>query len=331
MRTAIAHSIAHSMVHALAMAGLMFGIAYDAMAQWTPTRPIRVVVPFAAGGGADLIVRRLAEKMKDEIGQPFIVDNRPGAGTAIGAVAVAKAPADGYTLLLATSTTLCVNPILRTNLPYQVEDFAPVAVLQLLPFMVLVPKELPVNSFRELVQYAKQRPGKLNYGTLGIGSANHVLGGLLARSAGVDVVPLHYASAAPILLALTQGDVHLYFDGISTSVPRVRSGQLKGLAVTSKDRVEAVPNIPTVAELGFPELTVTIWYGLVAPERTPNDAIGRLNATVNKVLATREIATLLIDEGTRGLQITPQEFSQLIKDDTAMWRKSIEPLKLKLE
>ncbi len=320
-----------SLAGALTTAALAFGVAHDAMAQWSPTRPIRVVVPFAAGGGADLIVRRLAEKVKDEIGQPFIVDNRPGAGTAIGAVAVAKAPADGYTLLLATTTTLCVNPILRANLPYQVEDFAPVAVLQVLPFMVLAPKDLPVSSFRELVQYARQRPGKLNYGTLGIGSANHVLGGLLTRSAGVDIVPLHYASGAPVLLALTQGDVHLYFDGISTSVPRVRSGQLKGLAVTSKDRVEAVPNIPTVAEQGFPELTVAIWYGLVAPAGTPREAIDRLNGAVNKILATREIAASLIDDGTKGLAISPQEFAQLIKDDTALWRKSIEPLQLKLE
>jgi tripartite-type tricarboxylate transporter receptor subunit TctC len=306
-------------------------ICTPASAQWTPTKPIRVVVPFAGGGGADLIVRRVGDKVKDELGQPFIVDNRPGAGTAIGASAVARSPADGYTLLLATTTTLCVNPILRPNLPYSVEDFAPVSVLQLLPFGVLAPKELPVNSLKELVEYARQRPGKLNFGTLGIGTANHVLGSALTRSAGVDMVPLHYASGAPVLLALTQGDVHLYFDGISTSVPRIRNGQLKGLAVTSRERVEALPNVSTVAEQGFPELTVSIWYGLVAPARTPPEAVERLNGAINKVLGTREFAAALADEGTKALLTSPQGFARLIRDDTALWRKSIEPMKLKLE
>jgi tripartite-type tricarboxylate transporter receptor subunit TctC len=306
-------------------------VCTPASAQWTPAKPIRVVVPFAGGGGADLIVRRVGDKVKDELGQPFIVDNRPGAGTAIGASAVARSPADGYTLLLATTTTLCVNPILRQNLPYSVEDFAPVAVLQLLPFGVLAPKELPVNSLKELVEYARQRPGKLNFGTLGIGTANHVLGSVLTRSANVDIVPLHYASGAPVLLALTQGDVHLYFDGISTSVPRIRNGQLKGLAVTSKERVEALPNVATVGEQGFPELTVSIWYGLVAPARTPPEVVERLNAAINKVLGTREFAAALADEGTKALLTSPQGFAQLIRDDTATWRKSIEPMKLKLE
>jgi tripartite-type tricarboxylate transporter receptor subunit TctC len=306
-------------------------ISAPASAQWMPTKPIRVVVPFAGGGGADLIVRRVGDKVKDELGQPFIVDNRPGAGTAIGASAVAKAPADGYTLLLATTTTLCVNPILRSNLPYSVEDFAPVSVLQLLPFGVLAPKELPINSLKELVEYARQRPGKLNFGTLGIGTANHVLGSVLTRSAGVEIVPLHYASGAPVLLALTQGDVHLYFDGISTSVPRIRNGQLKGLAVTSRERLEALPNVSTVAEQGFPELTVAIWYGLVAPARTPPEVVERLNAAINKVLATREFAAALADEGTRPLITSPQGFGQLIREDTATWRKSIEPMNLKLE
>jgi tripartite-type tricarboxylate transporter receptor subunit TctC len=320
-----------SFARALATAALLAGAIHDAAAEWTPTRPIRVVVPFAAGGGADMIVRRLADRIKQEIGQPIVVDNRPGAGTAIGAVAVASSPPDGHTLMLATSTTLCVNPIIRTNLPYKVDDFAPVAVLQALPFMLLVPKQLPVNSLRELVQYARERPGKLNYGTLGIGTANHILGGTLSRSGAVDIVPLHYASGAPILLALTQGDVHLYFDGISTSVPRVKSGQLKGLAVTSKERLEAVPDIPTIAEQGFPELTVSIWYGLIAPARTPSDAVERLNAVVNRIMATREMSAALIAEGTRNMLISPQAYAQLIKDDTATWRKSIEPLKLKLE
>jgi tripartite-type tricarboxylate transporter receptor subunit TctC len=309
---------------------LLAGIG-SAKAQWSPTKPIRLVVPYAAGGGADLIARRLAEKVRPELGQPVVVENRPGAGTAVAAAAIARAPADGHTILLATSTTLCVNPILMKDIQYKQEDFAPISVLQSLPFMVVAPKDLPVKSLRELVAYAKGNPGKLNYGTLGVGSSNHVLGSVLASSAGVDIVAVHYPSGAPALLALNRGELHVYFDGISTSIPRVRNGELKGLAVTSRERVKAMPEIPSVVEEGVPDVAVSIWYGLVAPAATPSEAIARLNAVFNKVVGEPDIAASLIADGTEPLLISPAQFARLIKDDTVVWRKMIEPLNIELK
>jgi tripartite-type tricarboxylate transporter receptor subunit TctC len=319
-------------VRAAATAALLVlaGIG-GAQAQWTPSKPVRLVVPYAAGGGADIIARRLADKVKPALGQPVLVENRPGAGTALAAGQIARAPADGHTILLATSTTLCVNPILMKDIQYRQEDFAPISVLQSLPFMVVTSPEMGVKSLREFIARAKASPGKFNFGTLGVGSSNHVLGSMLGSSAGIDIVPVHFTSGAPALLSLKQGEIHVYLDGISTSVPRAKSGELKGLAVTSRDRVKAVPEIPTVAEEGVPDLTVAIWYGLVAPAGTPPDAIARLNAEFNKAVADPEITASLIADGTEPLLVSPAQFATLIREDTALWRRMIEPLKIELK
>ena len=320
-----------SLLPALAAALALLVPAGSAEAQWTPTKPVRLVVPYAAGGGADIIARRLADKVKPVLGQPILVENRPGASTALAAGQIARAPADGHTLLLATSTTLCVNPVLMKDIQYKQEDFAPISVLQSLPFMVVTRPELQVKSLREFVALAKANPGKFNYGTLGVGSSNHVLGSVLGSSAGIEIVPVHFTSGAPALLSLKQGEIHVYLDGISTSVPRARSGELKGLAVTSQTRVKAMPELPTVAEEGVPDLTVAIWYGLVAPAGTPADAVARLNAEFNKAVADPEITASLIADGTEPLLVSPAQFAALIKDDTALWRKMIEPLKIELK
>jgi tripartite-type tricarboxylate transporter receptor subunit TctC len=302
----------------------------SALAEWSPTRPIRIVVPYAAGGGADLITRRVAERAASDLGQQIIVENRPGAGTAIGAVAVARAPADGYTLLLATSTTLCVNPVIRKELPYRPEDFTPVASLQALPFMLSASKQIPVRTLKELVAYAKARKGQLNYGTLGIGSSNHVLGGLLNRAAALDIEPVHYQSAPPALIALIRGDIHLYFDGISTSIPRIANGDFTGLAVTGRDRVSVAPGVPTVFEEGLPEIGLSVWYGLVAPAGTPQDVVSRLNEAFNKVLANADVAAAMIAEGTKPIPQAPAAFAELIRDDTRSWGDAIRSLDLAL-
>ena len=320
-----------SLLPALAAALALLVPAGSAEAQWTPTKPVRLVVPYAAGGGADIIARRLADKVKPVLGQPILVENRPGASTALAAGQIARAPADGHTILLATSTTLCVNPVLMKDIQYKQEDFAPISVLQSLPFMVVTRPELQVKSLREFVALAKANPGKFNYGTLGVGSSNHVLGSVLGSSAGIEIVPVHFTSGAPALLSLKQGEIHVYLDGISTSVPRARSGELKGLAVTSQTRVKAMPELPTVAEEGVPDLTVAIWYGLVAPAGTPAEAVARLNAEFNKAVADPEITASLIADGTEPLLVSPAQFAALIKDDTALWRKMIEPLKLELK
>jgi tripartite-type tricarboxylate transporter receptor subunit TctC len=310
---------------------LLTAHAGDAAAEWAPSKPVRLVVPYAAGGGADIIARRLADKVKPMLGQPFVIENKPGAGTALAAGQIARAPADGHTILLATSTTLCVNPVLMKDIQYKPEDFAPISVLQSLPFMVVTQPDLPVKSLRDFVALAKANPGKFNYGTLGVGSSNHVLGSVLGSSAGLDLVAVHFTSGAPALLSLKQGEIQIYLDGISTSIPRARSGELRGLAVTSRSRVKAMPEIPTVAEEGVPDLTVAIWYGLVAPAGTPKEAVDRLNAAFNKAVAEPDITASLIDDGTEPLLLSPAQFAALIKDDTALWRKMIEPLKIELK
>ncbi len=310
---------------------LLFWLApVPAIAAWEPARPIRIIVPYAAGGGADLITRRVAEAASPDLGQPIIVENRPGAGTAIGAVAVARAPADGYTLLLATSTTLCVNPVIRKDLPYRADDFAPVASLQALPFMLSASKHLPVKTLKEAIAHAKAHKGELNYGTLGIGSSNHVLGGLLSRAAGIDIEAIHYQSGAPALIALMRGDIHLYFDGISTSIPRVANGDYTGLAVTSRQRVKAAPSIPTVFEEGLGDVGLSVWYGLVAPKETPPDIVDRLNRAFNAVLQRPEIVSIMQAEGTEPMPLTPAEFAKVIAEDTRSWGDAIRSLDLPL-
>jgi tripartite-type tricarboxylate transporter receptor subunit TctC len=303
----------------------------SAHAQWIPSQPVRIVVPYPAGGGADIVVRRIAERVKDLLGQPVIVENKPGAGTAIGAAAVQNAAPNGYTLLLATSTTLSVNPNLQRKLTYAPEAFVPVAALQSLPFMLNVGKQSPVTSLDELHTFATANSGNVNYGTLGIGSSNHVLGGLLGQRVAPGIVPIHYQSASQAILALMRGDIHVYFDGISTSIPRIAAGELRGLAVTSKKRVPAAPSVPTVTEAGYPELSLTIWYGLVAPAGTPPAVVQALNHAFNQVLKRPDIVQGMVADGTEPLVLSPEQFGRLIADDVAVWGAAIRQLQVKLD
>lgn len=292
--------------------------------------PLRIIVPYPAGGGADIVTRRLAERAKEILGQPIVVENRAGAATAIGALAVQNAAPDGNTLLLATSTTMAVNPNLQRNLTYAPEKLVPVAALQAVPFMLNVNPAVPIASLGDLPSYGSANPGKLNYGTLGIGSSNHMLGGLLEKRVP-GIVPIHYQSSGQAMLALARGDIHIYFDGISTSVARVNAGEVRGLAVTSKQRVPAVSQVPTVAEAGFPELGLSIWYGLMAPAGTPPATIQRINKAFNQVLAQPEVAKFMTADGTQPIPMTPEAFDSLIQEDRAVWKRAIDTLKIRLE
>ncbi|VTU21266.1 Bug family tripartite tricarboxylate transporter substrate binding protein [Variovorax sp. PBL-E5] len=300
-------------------------------AEWKAEHPIRIVVPYPPGGSADVAVRLIAEKMREALQQPVIVDNRPGAGTAIGAIAVAKAPADGYTLLLATSTTLSIQPLVQKQLGYTNKQFVPVASILTLPFMLDVNKSLPVKSLAELVGYARQHPGSMNYGTLGNGSSNHLLGALLSRHADGALVAVPYNGAGPALLALMRGEIQVYFDGIPTSVARNASGDFRGLAVTSRERAAVAPNVPTVYEEGLPDLGLSIWYGLVAPAGTPRDVVARLNAVVNAAISDPSINATLARDGAVPTKLSPQEFGTLIEQDAASWKKAFQASDLKAE
>lgn len=312
---------------------ILAGASLEAPAQKAPApnaAPLKIVVPYPAGGGADIVTRRLAERAKDILGQAIVVENRAGGATAIGALAVQNSAADGNTLLLATSTTVSVNPNLRRNLAYAPEQLVAVAALQAVPFMLSVGKDSPISSLRDLPAYAGANPGKLNYGTLGVGSSNHVLGGLLEKRAS-GLVPIHFQSSGQAMLALARGDIHLYFDGISTSVSRVNSGEVKGLAVTSRQRVPAVPNVPTAAEAGMPEIGLSIWYGLMAPAGTPAAAIRRINNAFNQVLGQRDVIAFMVADGTQPMSMTPESFTALIQEDRATWKRAIDTLQMKLE
>ncbi|CAM3930096.1 Bug family tripartite tricarboxylate transporter substrate binding protein [Bordetella muralis] len=300
-------------------------------ADWRPERPIKITVPYAAGGSADVIARVVAQRIRTELGQPVIVENKPGAGTIIGAMAVAKAPADGYSLLLATSTTMSIAPLVQKQIPYSPSQFVPVAGFMSVPFMVLVNKDLPVNTVQDLVALSRSKPGVLNYGTLGTGTSNHVLGALLSTAAGDSMVAVHYTSAGPALIGLERGDIHVYFDGIPTSVHKVASGQYKGIAVTSKTRIPGVSNVPTVFEQGFPQVGLSVWYGLVAPADTPANIISTLNAAVRAAISDPDVTAQITRDGTQPLLLDPQAFQRLIDQDASSWRTAFSTLQLKLD
>ena len=292
-------------------------------ADWKPDRPIKLTVPYAAGGSADLVARVLADKLQARLGQPVIIENRPGAGTVVGAVSVAKAPADGYNLLFATSSTMSIVPLVQKQLPYTPSQFVPVAAIMSMPFMLDVPKDLAA--------LARTRPGVLNYGTLGNGSSNHVLGALLSKAAGESMVSVHYTGAGQALTALLRGDIQVYFDGIPTSIHRVSGGEYKGLAVTSKSRAASAPQVPTVYEQGFPELGLSVWYGLVAPSGLPRQIVSTLNAAVQAAVADSQVSALITRDGSQPLMLDPSSFQALIDQDATAWREAFATLKLKLD
>jgi tripartite-type tricarboxylate transporter receptor subunit TctC len=313
-----------------AIVGLVFAAGAGA-ADWQPKRPIKITVPYAAGGSADVMARVIAERMQAQLGQPVVVDNKPGAGTVIGATAVAKSPADGYSLLFATSTTLSIVPLVQKQLPYSPSEFMPVAGIMSMPFMLDVNKDVAAASLKDIVSLSRAKPGVFNYGTLGNGSSNHVLGALLSKAAGESMVSVHYTGAAQALTALSRGDVHLYFDGIPTSIHKVASGEYKALAVTSKTRVASAPNVPTVFEQGLPELGLTVWYGFVAPAGTPKDIVTTLNSVVQSAVSDARVSALITRDGSQPLLLDPQGFQQVIEQDAVAWRDAFGKLKLKLD
>ncbi|WP_144637629.1 Bug family tripartite tricarboxylate transporter substrate binding protein [Bordetella genomosp. 13] len=312
----------------------MLGLAAATCAQaadWVPDRPIKLTVPYAAGGSADAIARVVANKIRGRLNQPVIVENKPGAGTIIGAVSVAKAPADGHTLLFATSTTMSIAPLTQKQLPYSPSQFVPIAGVMTIPFMLLVNKDVPADSIPQLIALSRGKPGVLNYGTLGTGTSNHVLGALLSKAAGDSMVAVHYTSAGPALIGLERGDIHVYFDGIPTSIHRVASGQYKSLAVTSAQRIPGVPDVPTVAEQGLPQAGLSVWYGLVAPAGTPEPVIRTLNAAVQAAIADPDVSAQITRDGAQPLRLPPEGFQELIGQDAAAWRKAFSSLDLKLD
>ncbi|WP_342130004.1 Bug family tripartite tricarboxylate transporter substrate binding protein [Hydrogenophaga sp. OTU3427] len=292
-----------------------------ATAQSWPARPIRLVVPFTPGGSSDLLGRAIGQKLSESLGQPVVIDNVPGAGGSLGADRVAKAAPDGHTLLMGHIGTHAVNPLIVPNLSYDpVKHFAPVAWVANVPNVLVVHPSVPARNLKELVALARARPGQLNYGTGGNGSAAHLATEYLKLRTQTFIVHVPYRGAAPAITDLVAGQTQLIFTGAPALTPFVKSGQLRALAVSSSKRLEALPDVPTVAESGYPGFEADQWYGVLAPAGTPPDIVRKLNSHINQALATPELRQRLQSEGAVAMPATPEAFGSLIARELDRWR-----------
>jgi len=310
--------IASSIVLALVAAGAAAQGSY-------PNRPITVVVGFTAGGSTDIVTRLVAEEMRKTWGQPVVVDNRPGAGGNIGAAIVAKAKPDGYTLLVGSVGPLAINASLYSTMPYDnLKDFTPVTLIVHVPNMLVVnPAAMPVNSFAEFIALVKANPGKYFFSSTGTGTSSHLSGELLKTMAGLDATHVPYKGAVALNDLLSGEQVHFMFATIPSVIELVRAGRLRALAVTSKTRSAAVPDIPTIAELGYPDFEASSWFGLLGPAGLPRDIVMALQAEVVRALKVPELRSKLVQQGADPVGSTPEEFAAYMGTETAKWAKVV--------
>ncbi|NOV24010.1 tripartite tricarboxylate transporter substrate binding protein [Cupriavidus necator] len=285
-----------------------------------PAKPIRLLVPFPAGGPTDAMARLIGQHLSQQLGQPVLIDNRGGAGGTIATEAAAQAAPDGYTLFFATTGTMAINPWLYRSLKVDpVKSFDAVGSVASTVNVLVVPDSLPVSNVRELLALARQKPGTLTFGSAGNGSSNHLSGELFKSMAGVDIVHVPYKGSAAAFTDLLGGRISMMFDTVSSQVQYISTGKVKALGVTGVTRSEALPRVPTIAEAGLPGFDVTIWFGLSAPKGTAPDVIRRLNSELQAVLAQADVRKQLAALGARPLPGTPGDFSRLIQHDAGKW------------
>ncbi|HZN31819.1 MAG TPA: tripartite tricarboxylate transporter substrate binding protein [Xanthobacteraceae bacterium] len=286
-----------------------------------PSRPIRIIVPYAPGGGADTVARIVARRVSDTIGQPIVIENRTGAGSILGTDAVAKAEPDGYTLLLGQSGPISINPAVYKDLRYDpVKDFAPVTMTTAYPYILVVNAKLPARSLPEFVALARSQPGAMNYGTTGIGAANHLVAELFNGKAGIKMTHIPYRGTALAVGDLVAGQVTMVFGDPISVLPHMQSGSLRALAVTSLQRSAVAPDVPTVAESGFPGFEALAWHGILAPAKTPPAIVKKLNAEIVNALKHPETQALLVKQAMQTVGNTPEEFAAFIRSDIAVWK-----------
>jgi tripartite-type tricarboxylate transporter receptor subunit TctC len=311
------------------LAASLFAMA--ALAQY-PAKPIRLIVPFAAGGGNDNVARLVGKHLSDSVGQPLVIDNRPGAGGVLGAELAAKAAPDGYTLFLGGVGSHAINPSLNDRLPYDpIKDFVPVALLASAPLVLVVHPSVPAGSFKAFVALARSKPGQLNYASNGNGSSSHLAAVMFDSMTGVDMVHVPYKGLSPALTDLLSGRVQLMFSSVVAILPHVKSEKLRGLAVTGSRRLPSMPNLPTIAESGLPGYEASSWYGVLAPAGTPREIIERLNTELLKALAQPEVRTSLLAEGAEPIGGTPEQFAAHIRSEKERLGKLIRETKIRLE
>jgi tripartite-type tricarboxylate transporter receptor subunit TctC len=313
-----------SFLHRLVLLGSTVpaaSLAGPSLAQGTyPERPITLVVPFPAGGSTDLVARVVAERMGKELGQSIIVENRGGAGGNIGSAAVAKADPDGYTILMGTVATHALNPALYRKMPYDaVADFAPVALLVVVPNVLVVNPDFPAKNVQELIALLKEKPGEYSYASSGNGTPLHLSGELFKSMAGVDMVHIPYKGAGPALIDVMGGHVPIMFDNLPSSTEHIRAGKMRGLAVTTAERAPSMPDLPTIAESGLPGYETYTWNALFAPAGTPKDVIDRLNAAANAAVADPDVQAKLKDVGAVPKGSTPEELASHVQAELAKW------------
>ncbi|HNW03127.1 MAG TPA: tripartite tricarboxylate transporter substrate binding protein [Burkholderiaceae bacterium] len=297
-----------------------------------PVKPIRLVVPFTPGGSTDILARAIGLELTKAWGQPVVIENVPGAGGSIGADKVAKAPADGYTLLMGHIGTLAVNPSLYPNLPYDpVKNFAPVAWVARVPNVLVVHPSVKATTVQELVALAKSKPGQLNYGSGGNGSAANLATEYFKMQTGTSLLHIPYRGTAPAVTDLVGGQIQVLFTGAPAVMGQIKSGQVRALAVSSPKRMDALPDLPTVADAGYKNFEADQWYGVVAPAGTPKDIVAKLNSQINQSLNSAELKTRLNNEGAVATPNTPEVFGSLIQSEIARWKPVIQSGRVKAD
>jgi tripartite-type tricarboxylate transporter receptor subunit TctC len=301
-----------------------------ALAQAYPAKPVKIIAPFAAGGGTDFIARLIAQKLTEKLGHQVIVENKPGAGGNLGAELAVRSPADGYTLLLVAGS-YTVNPSLYKLTFDPVNDITPIIQLSQGPFIVTVNPSVPAKSLKELMDLVRAQPDKLSYASAGSGSVTHLASALFLEMAKLKVVHMPYKGTGPALNDAIAGNVQLMFGSPSTTIPHVKSGRLRALAVTTTKRIGATPEIPTVAEAGLPGYEVVLWHGLVGPKGLPRAIVDRINAESNAILKVKEMDALLATDGVSPAGGTPEQFTATIKSDIERWRKVVQQAGVKVD
>ena len=315
----------------IAVALSLAAAALAAQGQEYPSRPVKIIVPFGAGGPADIYARYLGQRLQGPMGQAFVVEDRPGGGSVVGSDAVAKSAPDGYTLLL-MSNTHTVNETLLPKKPFQLmRDFVPVTPINYSDLLLVVHPSVPANNLKELIALAKSQPGKMNYASSGPGTPYHMAGELFKSMAGIDVVHVPYKGSDGARVGILGGQVQMMFDAITTMAPNVRAGKLKGFGTSGRARSSVLPETPTVSEAGVAGYESTIWLGLVAPKGTPKAVVDRLNAEIRKITGSAEVKAAWAKQGATPLDMSPGEFEQYLRDDIAKWAKVIAQAGIKLD
>ena len=309
----------------------MFG-SEGALAQAYPAKPVRLVVPFPAGGATDILARTISLRASEKLGHQIIIDNRPGAGGTIGSDHVAKAAPDGYTLLIATGSTHSIGPIINSKIPYNVErDFAPVSYIARTSSVLVVPNSLPVKNLQEFIALLKANPGKYNYGSSGNGTNSHLSGELFKAQAGVFMTHIPYRGTGLVFTDMVAGQVHMLMDNYVTAQSNIRDGKLRVLGVTSLQRLPFMPDVPTLSEQGLKGFDVSNWFGIYAPKGTPADVVARVGTAFNQALQEPDLQKRLAALGATPTGSTPDQMAKVVAGDTVKWSKLIRDRKIVVE